>query len=434
VTQTASALTSSVHSTEQILFFMLLQLAAIILAARLAGNLAVRWGNARVVGEIIVGILLGPSLFGQLWPEGFTFAFRSVPSEPVTILSQVGLILLLFQIGLEFQFSHLRVPRNRTAVIRVALLGELVPFALGFAFGQISAPYIFPQGNALGFSLFCGTAFAITALPVLGRILIELDLHRSGLGAIAISAAAINDVVGWLLLAVVSALAVARFSVGDFALKLLMLVAYIAVCVTVIRPLLLHLIRRSRVTATSLPLDLMGFALAAMFLSGMATYKIGIFAIFGGFMLGVLLHDQADFVAAWRERVGDFVNVFFVPIFFTYTGLRTDVALLDGWPMWGWALLLLALATAGKFGGCYWAARRAGMDRSEAKAIGIMMNTRGLMELIVINVGYDLGVIPSSVFTMLVMMAIFSTVITMPALKVWLGMKQPQRIKQGGPA
>jgi Kef-type K+ transport system membrane component KefB len=432
--QSAALVQASVHNTEQLLFFTLLQLSMIVLSARLAGNLSVLWGNSRAVGEIIIGILLGPSLLGLLWPQGFQFAFRSAPAEPITILSQVGLILLLFQIGLEFAFSHLRAPHNRNAVVRVALIGELLPFVLGFAFGQLSAPYIFPHGNVLGYSLFCGTAFAITALPILGRIMIELDLHRTRLGAIAISAAAIDDVVGWLLLAVVSALTVANFSPGGFALKLLMLAAYIAVCVLVVRPLLLKLIQRSGVTATSLPLDLMGVLLATMFLSGMVTYKIGIFAIFGGFMLGVLLHDQHDLVAAWRDKVGNFVNVFFVPIFFTYTGLRTDVALLDSWQMWGWALLLLALATVGKFGGGYWAARWSGMDRTEARAIGIMMNTRALMELIVINIGYDLGVIPPSVFAMLVMMAIVSTVITTPALKSWLAVKQMPELKQGGPA
>ena len=302
---------------------------------------------------------------------------------------------------------------------------------LGFAFGQFSAAHLFPHGDALLYSLFCGTAFAITALPILGRIMLELDLHRTRLGAIAISAAAIDDVVGWLLLAVVSALAVAHFSSGAFALKLLLLATYIALCVLVIRPLLLRLVRRSGLTPTALPLDLMGILLAAMFLSGMATYQIGIFAIFGGFLLGVLLHDQRDLAAAWRDKVGNFVNVFFVPVFFTYTGLRTDIGLLDGWSMWGWCALLIALATLGKFGGGYWAARWAKLDRTEACAIGIMMNTRALMELVVINVGYDLGVIPKGVFTMLVLMAIVSTVITTPALRLWLRRKTVPELEQG---
>jgi len=366
------------------------QLCIIILAARLAGNLAVRWHNSRVVGEIIAGIVLGPSLFGLLWPQGFQVVFRSGPPEPMTILSQVGLILLLFQIGLEFDFSHLRESRNRRAVARIALFGAVLPFVLGFAFGQLSAPMLFASGNAFGYSLFCATAFSITALPVLGRIMLELGLHRTRIGTIAISTSALNDVAGWLLLAVVSALAVSNFSPGDFALKLAMLALYIAVCGWAVRPFLHRLLRRYALTGGALPLDLLGILLAIIFASGMATFKIGIFAIFGGFMIGVLLHDQHALVAAWREKVGHFVNVFFVPIFFTYTGLRTDIALLDGWQMWRWCALLLGLATLGKFGGWDWAARWAGLDRSESRAIGIMMNTRGLMELIVINIGYDL--------------------------------------------
>ena len=424
-------LQASVHRTEQLLFFTLLQLAVIVVCARAAGNLAVRWGNARAVGEIMVGILLGPSLFGLLWPAGFELVFRSAPPEPLTILSQIGLVLLLFQIGLEFDFAHLRLAQHRRTVVYVALAGELLPFALGFAFGAVSAPILFPHGNAFAYSLFCGTALAITALPILGRIMLELDLHRSAVGVIAISAAAIDDVVGWLLLAVVSALAVVHFSAAAFAVKLGLLALYVAVCVLVVRPLLLRVIRRFGVSESTLPLDLMGILLAAVFLSGMITYAIGIFAIFGGFILGVLLHDQRTLAQAWREKVGHFVNVFFVPIFFTYTGLRTDVGLLDGWAMWGWLALVVALATLGKLGGCYAAARLSGTDRRSALAIGIMMNTRALMELVVINVGYDLKVIPQSVFTMLVLMAIVSTVITTPALRRWLRVKPVAELEQG---
>ena len=422
---------AAVHKTELLLFFTLLQLSIIVLAARLCGNLAIRWSNSRVVGEIVAGIVLGPSLFGLLWPQGFQFLFRSTPPEPMAILSQVGLILLLFQIGLEFDFSHLREPRNRRAVGRIALFGLLLPFALGLAFGALSAPLLFPSGNALGYSLFCATAFSITALPVLGRILLDLDLQRTRIGTIAISASAINDVVGWLLLAVVSALAVSHFSAQAFAIELLMLALYVVICWWLVRPLLLRLLRRYAAAGEALPLDLLGILLAVVFISGMATFKIGIFAIFGGFMMGVLLHDRPALVAAWREKVGHFVSVFFVPIFFTYTGLRTDIGLLEGWPAWGWCILLLALATLGKFGGCYVAARWTGMDRTEARAIGMMMNTRGLMELIVVNVGYDLGVIPQSVFTMLVLMAIVSTVITTPALKRWLNVGRMAELEQG---
>jgi Kef-type K+ transport system membrane component KefB len=299
-------------------------------------------------------------------------------------------------------------------------------------FGVLSAPYLLSeQHNLFGYALFCGTALAITALPILGRIMLELGLERSALGAIAISAAAIDDVIGWLLLAAVSALAMANFSAGGFALKLSLLAGYIGICVALVRPALRHAIRRANPTAGRLPLDLMGILIGAIFLSAMATHSIGIFAIFGGFMLGVLLSDERVLATAWRERVGHLVNVFFVPIFFTYTGLRTDIGLLDGWAMWGWCALVIALATLGKLGGCYAAARWTGLDHRSALALGVMMNTRALMELVVINVGYDLGVIPRSVFTMLVLMALLSTVVTTPALKRVLKVRSVPELEQG---
>ena len=296
--------------------------------------------------------------------------------------------------------------------------------SLGLLFGWISHPFIAPQINLLGYTLFVGTAFSITALPILGRILMELCLTRSRVGVIAISSAAINDVIGWVLLAVVTALTAAQFSPANFAVKIGLIAVYVALCRWVVRPLLLRLLRHYDADDGKLSPNLVGILLGAIFLSGMTTYHLGIFAIFGGFLLGVLLHDQPAFVRAWRDKVGDFVIVFFLPIFFTYTGLRTNISALNSPELWGWCLLLVALATAGKFGGCYFAARRSGLESREAKAIGVMMNTRGLMELVVVNVGLDLGVIPPEVFTMLVIMAIGSTVVTTPALKIWLNLNK----------
>ena len=413
---------SSVHQTEMLLFFTLLQLAVIIVAARLAGEIAVRLAQSRAVGEIIAGLLLGPSLFGFLLPDLFQYVFRSTPTEPMTILSQIGLILLMFQIGLEFEFGHLRAGQNRKAVLRISVFGLALPFGLGVLFGWISHPYLAGPINLLGYMLFIGTAFSITALPILGRILLELGLNRSRVGVIAISAAAINDVFGWLMLAAVTALTASQFSAAVFAVKIGLIAVYIAVCWWLVRPLLRGLLRRCGADSGALSPNLAGILLGTIFLSAMTTYQLGIFAIFGGFMLGVLLHDQSAFVRAWRDKVGDLVLVFFLPVFFTYTGLRTDIGALDNLESWGWCALLVALASAGKFGGCYVAARRSGLDPRESRAIGVMMNTRGLMELVVINVGLDLGVIPPEVFTMLVIMAIASTVITTPVLKIWLNL------------
>ena len=417
----------AVHKSELILFFTLLQLAVVVLAGRLGSTLAVRWGQSAAVGEIVIGILLGPSLFGLLAPGAFNYVFHSAPGEPIQVLSQIGLILLMFQIGLEFDFGHLTEKRNRRAVLWVAAAGLVLPFALGFGLGWWVAPFLGGRaGNALATALFVATAFSITALPILGRIMIEFDLTRRPLGVIAISAAAINDVIGWLLLALVTALTAAQFQPDGFALNVAAVALFAIVSWWVVRPLMKRLVRWGQgahapgAVPEALSNTLLGVLLAAVFVAAMTTYQLGIFAIFGGFMLGVLLHDEHRLVAAWKERMGQFVTVFFLPIFFTYTGLRTHIGGLDTPALWGWCALVVTLATVGKFCGSYLAARHVGLPRAESKVLGIMMNTRALMELIVINVGYDLGVISQNLFTMLVIMAIVSTVITTPLLRRWL--------------
>lgn len=417
---TATLSQSATHQNEALLFFTLLQLVIIVIMGRVGGELAARFSQARAVGEIVIGILLGPSLFGLLAPDLFQYVFKSSSPQPMFILSQIGLVLLMFQIGLEFDFSHLTAKDNRSAVMRIAAAGVVLPFALGFAFGYYTAPLLSPQADHLASGLFVATAFSITALPVLGRIMMEFNMTRTKLGVIGISVAAITDVVGWLLLAIVTAVSLSSFSLAGFGKTLGSLALYVAVCWLLVRPLLHRAVKRSVVTEHQFSDNLLGLLIATIFLSAMATYQIGIFAIFGGFMMGVLLHDQHEVVKAWRKKVGEFVTVFFLPIFFTYTGLRTNVGALNNWELWGWCGLLIVLATIGKFGGCYLAARWSGLTHSESKVIGIMMNTRALMELIIINVGYDLGVISQNVFTMLVLMAIFSTVITTPALRRWL--------------
>ncbi|HWV17648.1 MAG TPA: cation:proton antiporter [Rhodocyclaceae bacterium] len=410
---------ASVHQAEALLFQTLLQLSIIVLAGRIGSALALRSGQSAAVGEIIIGILLGPSLFGLLAPDTFDAVFRSVAPEPMQMLSQIGLILLMFQIGFEFDFGHLRDTSHRKAALYVAIAGLAAPFALGLAFGYFSAPLLSPSAARWPSALFIATAFSITALPILGRIMIEFKLTRHPIGVIAISAAAINDVVGWLLLALVTTLTLANFNAGEFSFKVFAVLAFLALAWFVVRPPLKRAIRRSQVH-TPLSNNLMGGLLVLIFLGAMTTYQLGIFAIFGGFVAGMLLHDEPALIEAWKERIGHFVTTFFLPIFFTYTGLRTDIGGLDSAELWFWCGVTILLATLGKYGGSYLAARLAGMNRVEAKILGVMMNTRALMELIVINVGYDLGVISQNVFTMLVLMAIFSTVITTPALRRWL--------------
>ena len=409
----------AVHRNETLLFFTLLELAIIVGAARAGAGLARRVGQSPVVGEIVMGILLGPSLFGWLAPQAFDVVFHSAPPEPLQTLSGLALVLLMFQIGLEFDFSHLRARGNRTLVLRVSTACLVLPFALGLALGYFAAPTLSPQASRLHSALFVATAFSITALPVLGRIMLELEITRTPLAVIAISAAAVNDVVGWLLLALVTALSVASFDGARYGMRLLLLALYILVCVAWLRPLMKRIVRRFDLAAGRMSATLLGVLLITIFLSAMATYALGIFAIFGAFMMGVILFDEPQLVRAWQGRVGDFVTVFFLPIFFTYTGLRTSVGVLDSPQLWAWCAVTIALATLGKFGGAYIGARGS-LEHTSATILGFMMNTRGLMELVVINVGLDLGVISQQMFTILVLMALISTVITTPALRFYL--------------
>ncbi|MFO1206768.1 MAG: cation:proton antiporter [Burkholderiales bacterium] len=429
MTDTLSAVaTTAVHRQESLLFATLLELTIIVLAGRVGGILARRVGQAAAVGEIIMGILLGPSLFGLLAPQTFAFVFRSASPEPLQILSSLGLVLLMFQIGLEFDFEHLAERLNRKAVLSVSLSCLVAPFVLGLALGYAAAPVLSPQADRFNSALFVATAFSITALPILGRIMLEFDLTRTPLGVIAISAAAINDVIGWLLLALVTALAASQWDGTLFAARVGAVALFVCASTWLVRPLLKRAVRAMPPRHGRLPPNLLGLMLAVIFTAAMATYGIGIFAIFGAFMMGVLLFDETEFVHAWRERIGDFVNVFFLPIFFTYTGLLTSIGSLDSLASWGWCAATVLLATVGKLGAAYLAARFSGFNHAESSILGFMMNTRALMELVVINVGYQLGVISQPMFTILVIMAIFSTVLTTPALRHFLPRSRPATV------
>lgn len=408
------------HRQELLLYFTLLELAVIVLAGRVGDWAARRIGQVGVVGQILIGILLGPSLFGVLSPQAFNYLFGSAPPEPMQILSGLGLTLLMFQIGMEFEFGHLNERTNRRVVLSVAALCLAIPFALGLVLGYVAAPALSPSANRLHSALFVATAFSITALPVLGRMLIELDVTRSALGVIAISAAAINDVIGWLLLALMTAITAGDFNGRGYGLRVALVGLYVLICIVAVRPALKAAVRRANRAEHGLSANLVASLLVVVFVSAITTYQLGIFAIFGGFMMGVILFDEPQLVEAWRNTTGKFVNVFFLPIFFTYTGLRTSIGALTSATDWEWCALTILLASCAKFGGAYLAARAGGRSHPEASALGYMMNTRGLMELVVLNVGYDLGVISQRMFTILVIMAALSNVLTVPALRRYL--------------
>ena len=420
---------------EAVLLPVLIQLVVIIVVARVFAVLFRKLGQPSVVGEIAAGLVLGPSVLGYILPGLSNAIFHpvlhdSLPPELFDItlhwvfsmLSQLGLILLLFLIGLEFDFIHLR--DNGKATVAISAAGIVLPFALGIGVAWLLYSHIESHPGAdgkppyLGFALFLGTAMSITALPVLGRMMMELNITRTRIGTITIASAAINDAAGWTLLATVSAIVRGGFELIA-TLRMVGLTLAFGLCmVFVVKPMLIRWVRRALERGNGeLGLNSLAILLAAIFGCAIVTNLIGIFAIFGAFLLGAVLSSESEFCEAVSRRLRDLVTAFFLPIFFTYTGLQTDIGSLGGQPMmWLLCGLVLAAASVGKFAGCGLAAWSSGFRPREAAVVGCMMNTRGLMELIVVNVGYQLRVIPPSVFCMLVIMALATTIMTTPIL------------------
>jgi Kef-type K+ transport system membrane component KefB len=407
---------------EQVMLKVMLQLVVIIVAARI-GAIVFRWcKQPAVVGEIAAGLLLGPSCLGYLFPNASEFVFDPAYNQVFGVLSQLGLILLLFTIGLEFDFGHLRW--HGKAALAISLMGILFPFGLGIGLAPFMHPYLEPAatGNSvpfLGFALFMGIAMSITAIPILGRMMMELGITRTKIGAVTISAAAVDDACGWILLATVSSIVQANFEWQATLRMLGLTLGFTALMLYAIRPLLKKFIRWSAARdGEEIGLNSLAIVLVVLMLCAMATNLIGIFSIFGAFMLGTVLSDEPEFREALARQLRNFLTVFLLPIFFTYTGLRTNIGSLATPMHWLLFAGVLFSAIFGKLGGCALAAWGGGFSRRDALCIGVMMNTRALMELIVINVGRELGVIPDSVFCMLVLMALLTTIMTTPLLLV----------------
>lgn len=411
-------MSSSVHVTEELLFSVLLQLIVMIGAARAMHLVARRLGQPGAVGEIVAGLMLGPSLLGRIAPDLSLSLFGAKPAESITVLSQVGLTLLMFQIGASFEFGHLRDHKYRRAATMVASASLVVPLGLGLAIGLASAAPLAPQIDSITYALFVAVALAITALPILGRILVQFGLERHPVGVVAIAAAAANDLVGWILLALVSAYAMALLSLDAALVQLGGLIALVLVARYVLAPIATAMVGRWPVVRGELSPTLIAIVLAMIFTLAIATFKLGVFAIFGGFLAGILFHRHTEFVDAWRRQVGVFVLVFFLPIFFTFTGLRTDVFALGG--DLDWLAIVLVAAILGKVVPVFIAARLSGFSAAEAATLGTLMNTRALMELIVLNVGYELGFLPPAMFAILVVMAVVTTLMTGPLLRLLL--------------
>ncbi|MCU1276713.1 MAG: sodium:proton antiporter [bacterium] len=406
---------------ETIVLRLLYQLIVILVATRVVVAVVRRFGQTDVSGEILAGLLLGPSCLGALAPEFMARLFHPSTTTIFVGLSQMGLVLLMFQIGMEFEFRATLGASKRSIVV-ISLAGLVVPFALGY----FSAPWfwsqlgIAPAPSLTGFRLFFAVAMSITAIPILGRIFMELGLSHTRTAALTIGAAAVDDVTGWLLLGVVSLIVQGAFSTRWVAMRAAGLALYLAFVFLVARPLAKRAVARHLAThGGRLSPAAIGLIFIGLFVSAAITSNLGVFAIIGGFVVGVMLHDDRAFVAEWKSKVAPTVNTLLLPIFFTYTGLRTDIGLLGSAHEWLLCGLVCLVAFAGKFGGAYGGARFVGESRRSSLTIATCMNTRALMELIALNIGYDLGVLPRSMFTKLVIMAIVSTFMATPLIR-WL--------------
>jgi len=395
------------------LWHLLLALAAVAVVGRLLGALFRLIGQPPVMGEIVGGILIGPSLLGWVAPTAYSYLLPPAVAPYLGAVAQLGVVLYMFLVGLDLNPELLR---RRAPVAAVTSLSSIVvPFVLGSAL----ALYLYPRFSTssvpfASFALFLGLAMSITAFPVLARILSDRGMTRTELGAVALACAAVDDVTAWCLLAFVSGVARQGRAEGAW-LVAVMTLGFVAFIFVIVRPLAARAVRRSG-DAGSMR-GAIALTLAALLISALTTEAIGIHAIFGAFLFGAILPHESALARALKQRLESVVTILLLPAFFAFTGMRTQIGLVSGAYEWLVCALIIAVATAGKFGGTLIAGRATGLAWRQAAGLGVLMNTRGLMELIVLNVGLELGVISPTLFTMLVLMALATTLATTPILQ-----------------
>lgn len=404
---------SMVHNLKHPLAILLAQIVAIILVARFFGWVSRKIGQPSVVGEIVAGIVLGPSLVGMYWPEFSVMLFPKESMGNLQFLSQMGLILFMFVIGMELDLKALKNKAHDAVVISHASI--IIPFSLGLGLAYFIYQSFAPQGiEFISFGLFLGIAMSVTAFPVLARIVQERGIHKTRLGTIAITCAAADDITAWCILAAVIAIVKAGSFVSSLYIIALALV-YVLVMLKVVRPFLKR-VGDLKSTRESLSKPVVAIFFLTLLLSSYAAEVIGIHALFGAFMAGAIMPESGKFRNIFIEKVEDVSVVILLPLFFVFTGLRTQIGLLNDSSLWGITGLIILVGVVGKFFGSALAAKFVGQSWKDSLSIGALMNTRGLMELVVLNIGYDLGVLSAEIFTMMVIMALVTTFMTGPAL------------------
>jgi Kef-type K+ transport system membrane component KefB len=397
------------------LSILLLQVIVILGVSRLASSLFHKISQPSVIGEMIAGIILGPSLLGMLFPNIMSFLFPASSMGTLRLLSQIGVILFMFIVGTEINARHLK-EKARAAVI-ISHTSIIVPFIMGVTVSLLIYRTFAPSNTSFtSFALFMGVAMSITAFPVLARIIEERRMSNSYLGSTAIACAAIDDVTAWCILATV--IAVVKMSgIGPSVLTIFLALVFTAFMLLVLKPQL------SRAIGAGIEIGKNGntilvCSLLLAFTSAYVTEVIGIHALFGAFLAGAIMPDTSTVRSFLRDKLAAFSSVALLPLFFAFTGLRTQISLLNDWQSWLVCAGIIAVAIAGKLGGGMLAARWAGMNWSDSISIGVLMNTRGLMELVVLNIGYDLGILSGRIFAIMVLMALVTTCMTGPLLSI----------------
>ncbi|MDD3322318.1 MAG: cation:proton antiporter [Paludibacter sp.] len=407
--------TSILHNIAEPGAMLLLQIISILIVSRLFGFLFKKIGQPTVIGEILAGIVLGPSLLGIFYPEVFHFLFAANSLGNLYILSQIGLILFMFTIGMDLNLGAIKGKMGVTFVISHASI--VIPYF----FGMILAYFVYQEFAAgqttyLSFALFIGISMSITAFPVLARIVQEKGLTKTPLGTLAIASAAINDVTAWCVLAAAIAIA----NTGSFVSSLYTIgfsIAYVLVMMLVIRPFLKK-IGEIYSNSEVLNKSIVAFLLLILIISSYLTDIIGIHALFGAFLAGVIMPPLTNFRKMIIEKVEDVSVTLLLPLFFVFTGLRTELGLLNTPYLWLICVIFILVAISGKFIGGAFTARILGESWKDSLSLGVLMNTRGLMELIVLNIGYEMGIFPPPIFVMLVLMALVTTFMTTPILSL----------------
>lgn len=403
-----------------VVFHVLITLASVILLGVIFSKVFRRLGQPPVIGEVIAGLALGPSLLGSISPEAMHFLIPTKALDPhgavatsIKVIAQLGVILYMFLVGLELNAAQLK--HKAHAAIAISHASIVVPFALGAVLALWLYPLLSdPSVSFTSFALFLGVAMSITAFPVLARILTDRNLHHTSVGTVALSCAAADDVTAWCLLSLV--VGVVKSDVERVWFVLIGTVVFILFMLFVAKPFLGRSIGALEHRERGFP----NYAVAGVYVmllsAAAATEWIGIHAIFGAFLLGVAIPSGSGLAKNFLLKLKEPVTVLLLPAFFAYTGMRTEIGLLNDWSQWGVCLVIIMVATLGKFGGSLVAARLAGETWRDAGVLGVLMNTRGLMELIVLNIGLDLGVISPTLFAMMVIMALVTTMMTSPAL------------------